>query len=407
MSVDATSPDDLMAGSPPPSGALVTLANWQDAPYLRWAYVHVRELIPTAAIPRGDAPVTPLPRSERDLDGLAFRIRGERHTVGEMLERTDTDGFLVLHHGRILTERYGGAMTATTPHLLQSVSKSMTSALTGALVAAGRLRTGGLVTDYVAELRGGSFEGCKVQELLDMRAGTRFSEAYEDLDADIRISEQVSGWRPRTRPGLPPDLYAYMASLDNQGPHGGPFDYRSILTDVLGWVLERAGGDSFARLYSRYVWSLIGAEQDAEITLDPHGAALQDGGISVTLRDLGRFGLMHLRGGAIGGRQVLPASWVGRVGVPRPDLVEAFGGALTYDGVATPTSHYHDQWWVFDAERGIYGGIGIHGQALVIHRAADAVIVKLSTHAAPLDRDKHELQLAGAIAIGDALEREG
>ena len=75
--------------------------------------------------------------------------------------------------------------------------------------------------------------------------------------------------------------------------------------------------------------------------------------------------------------------------------------------MATPTSHYHDQWWVFDAERGIYGGIGIHGQALVIHRAADAVIVKLSTQPDPLDREMHELQLADAIAIGDTLEREG
>lgn len=407
MSVDATSPGDLMAGSPPPSGALVTLANWQDAPYLRWAYVHVRELIPTAAISRGDVPVTPLPRAERDVDGLEFRLRDERHTVSEMLASTDTDGFLVLHRGRILAERYGGAMTETTPHLLQSVSKSMTSALAGALVGAGRLRTDGLVTDYVAELRGGSFEGCTVQDLLDMRAGTRFSEAYDDLDADIRISEQVSGWRPRTRLGLPPNLYAYMAMLENQGPHGGLFEYRSILTDVLGWVLERAGGDAFARLYSRRIWSQIGAEQDAEITLDPHGAALEDGGISVTLRDLGRFGLMHLRGGRIAGRRVLPASWTAQVGVPRLDLVEAFGGSLTYDGVATPTSHYHNQWWVFDADRGIYGGIGIHGQALVIHRAADAVIVKLSTQTDPLDRRKHELQLAAAIAIGDALAREG
>lgn len=406
MSIDATRPDDLMTGSPTPSGTLVTLENWQDPPYLRWAYVHVRELIPTAGISRGDGPVTPLPRAERDLDGLEFQIRGERHRVGDMLDRTDTDGFLVLHRGRILAERYGGAMTETTPHLLQSVSKSLTSALAGALIAAGRLRTLSLVTDHVTELRGGSFEGCTVADLLDMRAGTRFSEVYEDLEADIRVSEQVSGWRPRTRPGLAPNLYAYMATLENQGPHGGPFEYRSILTDVLGWVLERAGGDSFARLYSRHVWSRIGAEQDAEITLDPHGAALEDGGISVTLRDLGRFGLMHLRLGRIGGRRVLPASWVAQVGAPRPDLVEAFGGALTYDGVATPTSHYHHQWWVFDAARGIYGGIGIHGQALVIHRAADAVIVKLSTQADPLDRDKHELQLAAAIAIGDALARE-
>lgn len=407
MSVDATSPADLMAGSPPTSGSLVTLANWQEPPYLRWAYLHVRELIPTAAISRGDGPVTLLPRAERDLDDLEFRIRGERHTVGQMLDRTVTDGFLVLHKDRILVERYGGAMTEATPHLLQSVSKSMTSALAGALVGAGRLDPDGLVTDYVDELRGGSFLGCTVQDLLDMRAGTRFSEAYEDLDADIRISEQVAGWRPRTRAGLPPDLYGYMATLENQGPHGGPFLYRSILTNVLGWVLERAGGDSFARLFSRHVWSRIGAERDAEITVDAHGCAIEDGGISVTLRDLGRFGLMHLRGGEVAGGRVLPAAWVARVGSARPDLVEAFGQSLAYDGVATPTSHYHDQWWVFDAERGIYGGIGIHGQALVIHRAAEVVIVKLSTQPDPLDREMHELQLAGAIAIGDALEREG
>ena len=407
MSVEPTPPTDLMAGSPPPSGSLVTLSNWQDPPYLRWAYLHVRELVPTALISRGSRPVTVLPRAERDLDGWTFRVGGERHTVAEMLDRTDTDGFLVIHRGRIVFERYGGAMTETTPHLLQSISKSMTSTLAGALVGAGRLDPDGLVTDYVAELRGGSFEGCTIQHLLDMRAGTRFSEAYEDLDADIRISEQVAGWRPRTRLDLPPDLYAYMATLENRGPHGGPFEYRSILTDVLGWVLERAGGASFARLFSRHVWSKIGAEHDAEITVDEHGCALEDGGFSVTLRDLGRFGLMHQRAGTIGGRRVLPPAWTARVGVPRPDLVDAVGGAVTNPGGAPPSTHYHDQWWVFDADRGIYGGIGIHGQGLVIHRPGEAVIVKLSTQAEPLDREKHELQLAAAVAIGDRLEREG
>jgi oligopeptide/dipeptide ABC transporter ATP-binding protein len=398
---------EIMApGAKPPEGSLVTPANWQDPPYLRWAYVHIGEILPTAAISRGDAPVTSLSRAERSLDDVRFRIRGVEHTVGEMLARTDTDGFLVIHRGRIVTEWYGGAMTDTTPHLLQSVSKSMTSALVGALAGAGLVDPSAEVTRYVEELRGGAFEGCTVQHLLDMRAGTRFSEAYEDLDADIRISEQVAGWRPRTRPDLPQDLHMYMAGLANHTSHGGTFEYRSILTDVLGWVLERAGGDSFARLYSQYVWSRIGAERDASITVDASGCALTDGGISVTLRDLGRFGLMYLGHGAIEGRQVVPASWVGRVGVPRPDLVEAFGGSLSYDGVATPSSHYHDQWWVFDADRGVFGGIGIHGQALVIHRPAEAVIVKLSTHADALDREKHELALAGAMAIGSALERE-
>ena len=393
---------DLVSG-----GRGVTLENWQEAPHLRWAYAHVGDLIPTAPIPRGDGPVTPLVRAERDLGAIRFSVHGAPHTVDEMLARTDTDGFLVLQHGRILMERYGGATTESSTHLLQSVSKSLTSALAGALVGADRLDPDAAVTSYVAELRGGSFEGCSVQDLLDMRAGTRFSEEYDDLDADIRISEQVSGWRPRTRDGLPSDLYAYMAGLRNQGPHGGAFEYRSILTDVLGWVLERAGGDSFANLFARHVWGPMGAEHDAAITIDAGGAPLTDGGLCVSLRDLARFGQVHLAGGSVDGRRVLPTGWTDRVGVPRPDLVAAFGRALTYDGVATPSSYYHDQWWVFDGERGIYGGIGIHGQALVIHRPANVVIAKLSTHARALDRDKHNLQLAAAVAIGDALVPDG
>jgi CubicO group peptidase (beta-lactamase class C family) len=143
------------------------------------------------------------------------------------------------------------------------------------------------------------------------------------------------------------------------------------------------------------------------MTVDAGGAPVADGGLCVTLRDLGRFGLMYLQGGSIDGRRVLPEDWVARVGTPRPDLVAAFGEGLEHESVVTPSSHYHDQWWVLDADRGLYSGLGIHGQMLLVHRPADAVIVKLSTHPVPLDEAKHELALAAAIAIGDALEREG
>jgi peptide/nickel transport system ATP-binding protein len=388
------------------AAAAVTVATWQDVPNLRWSYVHVPDLLPVARIAAAPSP-RPLPAAPRDLDGLRITARGRTWTLHEILDTTETDGFLVLHRGQVLQERYGGRMTADSTHLLQSVSKSLTSGLAGALVHAGRLDPDARVTDYVEELRGGSFEGCSIRDLLDMRAGTRFSEAYDDPDADIRISEEVTGWRPRTRTGLPPDLYAYMAGLTNQGPHGGPFEYRSILTDVLGWVLERAGGDTFAALMARHLWQPMGAERDAFMTVDAGGAPVADGGLCVSLRDLARFGRLYLEGGVVDGRRILADGWTDRVGVPRPDLVAAFGGALTYEGVATATSHYHDQWWVFDAGRGIYGGLGIHGQALVIHRPAQAVVVKLSTHPEPLDRDKHQLALRAAIAIGDMLEREG
>ena len=47
----------LMAGVPPfPANALVTLGNWQEPPFNRWAFQHVRELIPTVRIGRGAGP---------------------------------------------------------------------------------------------------------------------------------------------------------------------------------------------------------------------------------------------------------------------------------------------------------------------------------------------------------------
>ena len=385
------------------AGPRVSLENWQDPPHNRWGYLHVTELVPTAIISRGSGPVTELPRNEADVDDLAFTFDGEAHTIGRMLAATQTDGYLVLHRGQVIAERYTGEMTPTTPHLLQSVSKSLTATLAGVLMGQGRLDPDAEVGHYVRELRGGSFDGCIVQDLLDMRAGTRFSEAYEDLTADVRVSEQVVGWRPRSSPGLPENLHAYMAGLVNAGEHGGRFDYRSILSDVLGWVVERAGGATFAELFSREIWSRIGAERDASIAVDGGGCAVTDGGISVTLRDLARFGLMHLGDGVIEGRRVVPASWIGRLLSPDRELAAAFGGALEVPGVTGPDTMYHDQWWVLDPTQGIYVGIGIHGQILLIHRPSETVVVKLSTQPKPVDRQVFRYQMAGSLAICRAL----
>jgi CubicO group peptidase (beta-lactamase class C family) len=283
------------------------------------------------------------------------------------------------------------------------VSKSLTATLAGVLAGDGRLDPDAPVARYVDELAGSSFDGCTVAHLLDMRAGTRFSEAYEDLAADIRISEQVTGWRPRTSPGLPAGLHAYMAGLQNAREHGGPFDYRSILSDVLGWVVERAGGASFADLFSREIWTRIGAERDASIAVDAQGSAVTDGGFSVTLRDLGRFGLMHLQGGEIDGRRVVPAAWIDRLLRPDPVLSAAFGGALEVPGATRPDSMYHDQWWVLDPASGIYVAIGIHGQILLVHRPSRTVVVKLSTQPRASDRAVFRYQMAGSLAVCRAL----
>jgi len=369
----------LMVGPPPyPPERLVSNANWQDPPFNRWGFQHVRDLIPTARIARGEDRAWALPRAEREIDGLKLQLGRRRIGLQRFLDETYTDGLLVLHRGRVVTERYANGMTPSTPHLLMSVSKSVTSAVCGVLVGRGLLAPDDLLTAHIPELAGTSWEGCTVRHLLDMRSGTRFNEDYDDLAADVRVYEQIYQWRPKTRRHLPDDITAYFPTLRSKGRHGGPFDYRSVLTDVLGWVLERAAGARLADLISRDLWRPMGAEFDAEITVDRCGNAMADGGVSCTLRDLARFGRLLANGGRRGGRQVIPRSWIRDTLTPDPDSIEAFAPTAEAREM-TGDSYYRNQFWVVDGQAGIYMGSGINGQTVFVHGPSNVVIAKFST----------------------------
>ena len=110
---------------------------------------------------------------------------------------------------------------------------------------------------------------------------------------------------------------------------------------------------------------------------DAAGFPAAEGGICTTLRDLARFGLMHLQDGAIGGRQVVPADWIARLSRRDDELIAAFGEQDLLPG--RPHAFYHDQWWVWDGDAGIYSGYGINGQQLLIHRPTATVIARFST----------------------------
>jgi len=248
-----------MSGAPPFSPqSQVTLANWQDPPFNRWAFQHVRELIPTARMSRGSGPPWRLPSDDRDISEVRFRHEDRELSIADLLADTYTDGFLVVHHGRIVTEQYFNGLAPDVPHLLMSVSKSVTSAVAGVLVGRRLLDPSAPVTDIVPELLGTSLEGATVQHLLDMRAGTRFDESYDDSEADVRTYERVYLWRPDDGQARPDDALGYFATLRNDGPHGGPFRYRSILTDVLAWVLERSAGTRLHKLIAAGLWQPMG-----------------------------------------------------------------------------------------------------------------------------------------------------
>jgi CubicO group peptidase (beta-lactamase class C family) len=382
---DATMPERIMKGFPPPPEGQVTLANWRLAPFNRWAFQHVREIIPTADIPHDPENVLGLPADPQDLGRLTVPLtRGDTVSLARFLDHSSTDGIVVLHKGRLVYEHYGNGMSVRTPHILMSVSKSMLGLVTGILAARGAIDVDRPVADYVPEIAATAYAGATVRHLLDMRTGLVFDENYLATTGPIIEYRKATNWNPLAPGEAASDLRSFYRQLtEADRPHGGRFHYISVNTDLLGWVVERAAGQRFAGLMSDLIWRPMGAADSAYITVDRLGAPRCAGGMCMTTRDLARVGHLIASRGARGTRQVIPESWIDDI-VGNGDI-DAWNASTFIDYYPGAVMHYRAKWYVEHGRQPLLFGMGIHGQNLFIDRANDIVIAKFSSQAPPLD----------------------
>lgn len=391
-------PAAVMRGFPPPEAARITHANWDSPPYNRWAFCNLRQVLPTRPVPRGDSPAGLLPHAEQDLDAISFAgPDGIRRSIGGFLDETFTDGFLVLHKGTVLCEQYFGHLRRPSLHLSQSVAKSVVGTVAGILIESGKIDPQAPLTDYVPELKSCGYADATLAHVLDMRSGVRFSEAYTDPESDVVKIDHAAGWKA-PRPDVPNSVYDLILTLRQERDHGGAFQYRSIETDVVGWVCQRASDTHLCDLVSQHIWQPLGAEFDACFTVDRAGAALADGGFNAALRDYARFGLVYANGGSLDGKPIVPAAWV--EACRRGGDSAAFGAPYTD---VLPGGAYSRQWWVRDPASGIIMARGVFGQMIYIDPTRELVIVKLSTWPDFTNADRFLLTLAAVDAIAAAL----
>lgn len=395
-------PNDLASDPRGPraddSAPEATVANWQSPPYNRWAFRNVRRLLPTVPVAHDPSSVRPFVRLPTDLGSVACPVAGGGTApLALVLEQTYSDGFLVVHRGRIRFEHYAPGLTPATTHIIMSVSKSMVGNLIGILAHQGVIRLDRSAGHYVPELRAGGYGGVAVASLLDMRSRVRYSEDYADPAAEFFDFDAACGLRPARHPGATIGMHKYLAALPVDAADRGAFHYRSTDTGVLGWIAERATGRALASLLAEFIWRPMGAEADADLLTDPLGAPLADGGLCVTLRDLARFGQMQLDDGFVGGRPVVPAAWVAAT---RDGDGAAFAGSdLT--GLF-PNGAYSRQWWAIDADAGLQLAVGIHGQMIYIDRRAALVCAQLASQPEPINA----ALIVRALAACGAIARE-
>jgi CubicO group peptidase (beta-lactamase class C family) len=392
-----------MQGFPPAPDKQVTLANWRTSPFNRWAFHHVREIVPSADIPNDPERAASFAAHPLDLGSVPVEgDGGTRGSFDDFLRETDTDGIVIVDRGRIAFERYAGGMTAETPHILMSVSKSLLGLLAGVMIGRGEFWPERPVTAYVPEVAETAYRGATIGQLLDMRAGVAFDEDYLAADGAIIAYRKAMGWNPLDPGDTPSDQRSFYREMTaSAGPHGGPFSYVSPNTDLLGWAIERAAGLRYADLLSELIWKPMGAARSAYITVDRLGAPRCAGGVCATVRDLARVGQLIAEDGARGGAQIIPTSWIEDIaGGGDPDAWAAGNGTDYFPGLPM---RYRSQWYVRDGAPPLLFGLGIHGQHLFVDRQRGIVIAKVSSQALPLDHERIARTMRAAEAIRRAL----
>jgi hypothetical protein len=369
----------MIGGEPGRVPAGISLDNWLSPPYAQWSFQHVEDFVPTAVISRRTGPVAALLAASAPIAEIRVTSTdGVATTVGAVMATTATDGWAVAHRGSLVAEEYLDDFGAQTRHLLFSVSKSLVAAVVGALHGAGAIELDAPVTACVPALANCGYAGATVRHLLDMRSGIAFSDNYLHPTAEIHVLDQAIGWAPRSSPDVPATLYDFLLTLRQKSAHGGPFEYRSCETDVLGWICEVAGGQRMPELMSELLWSRIGARCDATIGVDTVGTGLFDGGINACLTDMIRFGSLFLHDGvSLTGQQVVPAAWIADTLDGGPDSRHAF--VASPDDNQMPGGMYRNQVWFPYPGSNVVLCQGMCGQMIYVNRAAEFVAAKLST----------------------------
>lgn len=377
----------------------VTLANWRQAPFSTWSFQHVAELVPSVIRSSTAAPEVAPASDETGLLDLKVDLGGFSGRLGDYLSASHTDLFTVMKSGIFLLDWAGPYAEQHRPHIVFSISKSLTAIVAGVLEDEGMLSPEAPVTDYLPEAARSAFGRATVRHLLDMTTHLDFDEAYLAPESLFSRYRQAMAWNPG---GSGENLLPFLCSLQSlPGPYGDTFRYRSPNTDILGVVLERASGERMADLLETRLWQPLCARGLRALTMDREGTGRAAAGISATARDLARVGEMMRLGGTYEGRRILPEAWVldttlggDRGAWARGDFADLLPGGC-----------YRNQW--YQSGSGFFCGIGIHGQWLVIDPASETVIVKLSSQPAPVQEELDATNLALFRLIHQHFQQSG
>lgn len=378
----------------------VTLANWRSHPFNTYSFQNVGEFIPSVdvGLPRDDVAAMDVSA----LDGMTIEHAAlGKVGVEQFLARTHGDAFALLKHGRLVAEWHAPHARPEAPHIVFSVTKSVTGMLAGIAVGDGKLDADAPISSYVPTPPACAYSSATVRDLLDMTVCIDFVEDYTRTDGPFGRYRRAMLWNP-PEPGQPVEtmLEVLAAMPRSAGEHGELFYYASPNSDMLGLVIEAATGRRYHELLAERLWHPMGARGLARLTVDRLGSARAAGGLSITARDLARLGdLVMTEGRTRTGEQLIPATWVADMRENGKRDAWANGNFVHF----FPQGRYRSCWYIAGDERGCFAADGIHGQRLWVDPLSGVVAVKLSSQPLASDDDATLSDFAALAQIAKAL----
>ena len=383
----------IMKGSPPPIEYQVTLDNWRKYPFNSWSFVNVRNLIPTSPIYNNPDKKVILQKQLIDIDDLVIDHKNTSYKLKEIFKICDTDAFLVMHKGKIKFEFYDKFTRFNTPHIIFSVSKSLTSLLTGILVEKKVININNYISHILPETKGTAYEDATVRNVLDMSIASGFIEDYTGQAEIFKKYRSSTGWDlPETHSTQTLNgLHDFLSSMPKSNQkHGKKYHYCSPHSDLLGWIIERASGENYSKIMADLLFKKAGINHEANVTVDKWGASRAAGGISVSPYDLLLLSELVRNHGYNKNGQVIPEAWI-------EDFVnnKNNNSYLNQDNLERfPKGNYRSKWYQTGFKDNEYCAIGIHGQNIWINPQKEITIVRMSSASDPINIKTEELMFS-------------
>lgn len=203
---------------------------------------------------------------------------------------------LVVRHGFLIYEKYYNGADRDKANPVYSVTKSIMSALTGIAIEQKLIKNvdqpvGELLPEYFKKIDNPRKKEITLKNVLTMSGGL---ETVDNNYASFFTSD---------------DWLAYTLKKPMTDKPGTKFVYNTGLTQFLSNIITKVSGMNTKEFAEKYLFSKIGINAEHWVT-DPKGYYGGGYGLSITPRDMAKFGYLYLNNGKWDGEQVIPQEWV-------------------------------------------------------------------------------------------------